>query len=612
MLSILAHRTRTAVLLSAVIAVSGALTFVPPAPLSAASFQIQPVTALLDVGQSLQLRTVNDKGGVRWSSSNAGVATVSTTGLLSGKAAGSATIRATSHKLSAAAAVQVILHIPLVAPTITASPGNQTIASGATATMSVSISGTQPITYQWYIGTSGVTTTPIGGATSSSYTTGALTVTANYWVRVTNAFGAANSTTAVITVTGGAGTTYYVSPSGSDSNSCATATSTTPANEKLTVSAGVTCASAGDVVYIRAGTYTGSLNVIDSQTYTITTGTSGSPITVSAYPGDTVTIQPPANVSGIRFATNTVNYMTVQDLIIDMSNSTAGAHLGGSSGIYISDGQHNIFQRLEVKNNAANGIQTSHTHSNADHNSFLHLSSHDNGSDSSAGNSGYGFYLGTSDLLVDAVDVYNNHGYGIQFTGSTGGGNTVRNSKIHDNSCWNAAGGTSGGGVNFGSVTLGEIDNYLIYNNLIYHNGWNAGTAGTGILVYNNTRTTGIYNNTVYNNNGLGIMVQYEATGNVISNNISYGNVGAGTGNNNLWDYGGGSGSPTTDHNLCNSSCDVNGDPLFTNAGAADFTLQGGSPGIDAGTSHAGTFTTDYAGTTRPVGGAWDIGAYER
>src|SRR5207237_163280 len=84
-------------------------------------------------------------------------------------------------------------------PTITSQPSSQTIASGQTATMSVTASGTG-LSYQWYVGTSGNTGSPIGGATSSSYTTPPLTSTARYWVRVSNAGGFVNSNTATISV----------------------------------------------------------------------------------------------------------------------------------------------------------------------------------------------------------------------------------------------------------------------------------------------------------------------------------------------------------------------------------------------------------------------------
>ena len=59
-----------------------------------------------------------------------------------------------------------------------------------------------PFTYQWYEGTSGTTTTPVG-TNSASFTTPALTATKSYWVRVTstcNGSTSVNSSTATLTV----------------------------------------------------------------------------------------------------------------------------------------------------------------------------------------------------------------------------------------------------------------------------------------------------------------------------------------------------------------------------------------------------------------------------
>src|ERR1044072_840067 len=66
--------------------------------------------------------------------------------------------------------------------------------------MSVVATGTAPLTYQWYVGPSGTTTSPIAGATASSFTTPALSSTTSYWVRVSNASGTADSNTATSTV----------------------------------------------------------------------------------------------------------------------------------------------------------------------------------------------------------------------------------------------------------------------------------------------------------------------------------------------------------------------------------------------------------------------------
>jgi Ig-like domain CHU_C associated len=87
-------------------------------------------------------------------------------------------------------------------PAITQQPSSTTITAGGSATLSVSASGTAPLSYQWYIGTSGTTTSPIPGSTGASVTVSPTTTT-SYWVQVTNSCGTANSNTATVTVTSG-------------------------------------------------------------------------------------------------------------------------------------------------------------------------------------------------------------------------------------------------------------------------------------------------------------------------------------------------------------------------------------------------------------------------
>jgi hypothetical protein len=59
--------------------------------------------------------------------------------------------------------------------------------------------GTTPLTYWWYRGEAGDTSTPVG-TNSASFTTPALTQTTTYWVRVSNSAGSEDSTVATITV----------------------------------------------------------------------------------------------------------------------------------------------------------------------------------------------------------------------------------------------------------------------------------------------------------------------------------------------------------------------------------------------------------------------------
>lgn len=64
---------------------------------------------------------------------------------------------------------------PPVPPTITTQPQSQSIVENDQATLSVVAAGTAPLSYQWYRGTSGDTSNPVG-TDSASFTTPALTL----------------------------------------------------------------------------------------------------------------------------------------------------------------------------------------------------------------------------------------------------------------------------------------------------------------------------------------------------------------------------------------------------------------------------------------------------
>jgi hypothetical protein len=84
-------------------------------------------------------------------------------------------------------------------PTITTQPASETISGGQTANLSVAATSTGSLTYQWYQGSSGDTSTPVG-TNSSSFTSSPLSTSTSYWVKVSNSAGSTNSTTAAITV----------------------------------------------------------------------------------------------------------------------------------------------------------------------------------------------------------------------------------------------------------------------------------------------------------------------------------------------------------------------------------------------------------------------------
>src|SRR4029077_2718367 len=101
-----------------------------------ASVTVSPATASVTVGATTQLTaTPKDANGsalsgrtVTWATSNAAIATVSASGLVTGVAAGSATIRATSEGQSGTSVITVT-NVPVAS--VTVSPATASITVGA-------------------------------------------------------------------------------------------------------------------------------------------------------------------------------------------------------------------------------------------------------------------------------------------------------------------------------------------------------------------------------------------------------------------------------------------------------------------------------------------------
>jgi Ig-like domain CHU_C associated len=108
-------------------------------------------------------------------------------------------------KRAACNADTAAITVTICIPKITAQPAGGMIASGTSKTLSVTATGTPAMSYQWYVGASGNTASPIAGATAASYTTPNLTASATYWVRITCpqqscGTNSINSTAATVTV----------------------------------------------------------------------------------------------------------------------------------------------------------------------------------------------------------------------------------------------------------------------------------------------------------------------------------------------------------------------------------------------------------------------------
>ena len=126
-------------------------------------------------------------------------------------------------------------------PSITGQPSGQTVNAGSSATFTVTASGTGTLTYQWQSrpasGGSWANVSGGTGATSPSYTTGALTSSndgAQYQVVVTNAYGSVTSTAVAVTVNSPPSITGQ--PSGQTVNAGSSATFTVMASGTGTLS----------------------------------------------------------------------------------------------------------------------------------------------------------------------------------------------------------------------------------------------------------------------------------------------------------------------------------------------------------------------------------------
>jgi len=371
-------------------------------------------------------------------------------------------------------------------------------------------------------------------------------------------------------------TTWYVNKSGSDGNSCVTAQSPTDANAKLTIAAGIACASGGgDVVSVGDGTYVENL-ISGWKAGT----TFSNKFQLLAKNSRGAIIRPASGNWVLQFTGSATKYIEINGFVLDGTNvAIDGIKIQDAGGSYAN---HIRIKDCEVKNALHNnGILIA---SQSPGNEIINCDIHDNGDT----DFDHGIYITSADNLVEQNRIYNNAGWGIhQYTGTSNiaNNNIYRKNKIYSNArVLNRGNG----------MIIGGGNNCQVYNNIVYSN------RGGISIQYGSPTGTLVYNNTIYNNNanasGYGIYIDTSSSATVVKNNISYlnslGNI------TNL-------GSGTVQSNQFTSN------PSFVNAGSADFRLLAGSSAIGAGTSLSSIFTDDYIGTSRPQGINWDIGAYE-
>jgi parallel beta-helix repeat protein len=350
---------------------------------------------------------------------------------------------------------------------------------------------------------------------------------------------------------------------------------------------GVGVLTPGDTLCVRGGTYAETLD--DA----IPSGTSWSaPVTVAAYPGESVTIRPNAGADfGLHFVSD--HHVVVSGVIVDATNVTYDAVkvTSGSAGA----AHHIRIERSEIMNAPGQGILVTGNDQGVQYNEFRGLKVHGNGAvcaGFATRDFCHGFYIATSYNVVDGSEIYGNAGWGVQVyqgTANQANGNVVSNNRIHDN----AAAGYRGPGI----VLSSGVGN-TAFNNVVWGN-------NGGIEVAYAVSDAKVFNNTIYANNAnpaynalhddpAGISTA-DCSGVQVTNNVIFGTTA------DVHDYGA----------CLTLTTNLTSDPGFVNAAGLDFHVASGSPAIDTGTT-LGEVPVDADGTPRPQGAAYDIGAYER
>ncbi|MBI5505192.1 MAG: right-handed parallel beta-helix repeat-containing protein [Deltaproteobacteria bacterium] len=392
-----------------------------------------------------------------------------------------------------------------------------------------------------------------------------------------------------------AATDYYVATAGSDA-----ADGLTPGSAWATLQFAADTVLPGDTVHVADGNYAGfNIAAVGSAAQPIVFLAEGSAVAITsdnASTPDGINIENAAYITidgfissgrtraGIRSAVS--NHITVR-------NCTAGTN--GRWGIFTG-----FVDDLLIEDNETFGSIAEH-----------------------------GIYTSNSGdrPVIRRNHVHDNHANGIHMNGdqSMGGDGLISNALVESNVI-HGNGAAGGSGINMDGVTDSVVRNNLLYDN-----------HASGISLYQIDGATGSTGNLVINNTIVNasnarwcVNINTGSTGNRLYNNILYNNHpsrgvitidssslgGFASDYNSLMDRMSSDGDATivtlaTWQSLGYDTHSFTATPAdhFLNP-AGDFHLLGSSPAIDAGTAIDAP-GTDVEGGARPVGGGFDIGAYE-
>ena len=373
--------------------------------------------------------------------------------------------------------------------------------------------------------------------------------------------------------------TYYVATTGDNSNPG------TEAQPFRTIAHAVNTMVAGDTTYVRGGTYSGHVRFRRS-------GRVQAPIKLLNYPGENPIIdfgKTPATVTSedmilLQSGRNTpIGWITIEGFEIQRGWKAIKWHNLHDS-VIRRNWMHDALRGSAIL--AIGGTRVLIDRNRISHNAVVTPGDNETG--------GHGVYLHGSAYTLTNNIFYDNHNFEIQMNGSS---TSAYNPAIHP------------------SPEFAGAANWVIANNTLAYNKNGAGIVVWGSLC-NNAR---IENNIFYENavnkssstpQGVHFTGASSATGIQIRNNHFYASGSGGTvaigvtGATEGVTY-------TQSDNIVNVS-----PPGFVNGGnnalpsSPDWRLRAGSPAIDKGLTLSAV-TTDFTGTARTQGRAYDIGAYE-
>jgi len=535
-----------------------------------ASVSVSPASASVSTGQTTQLTaTPRDASGnplsgrpVSWTTSNGAVATVSSSGLVTGAAAGSATITATSEGKTGTSAITVT-SVPVAS--VTVSPASASVLTGQTVQLTAApkdASG-NPLsgrTVTWSSGNASVATVSSTGLVTG-VTAGSATITATsegqsgtsaVTVVLPNPGDSTLGSALPAPLAASTGAAFYVATTGDDANPG------TLAQPWKTIQKAMNALQPGQIAYVRAGTYEtgGTFGTSNDSQYWSATCTATGPCSIVAYPGEQPIIHGWIKITG--------SYIRLSGFIIEgpLSRDVTSCTERRAMQIEFSGGHDVEISHNEIRNNDYHaGIYLAGVSSIQILANYIH----DNGRFTIANDP----CTGSSTWNVD---------HGIYWSSSSGGASLVAGNVFEHN---------RGHGIQLYPGAL----NVIVTQNTFVTNG------NSGVYISSSSDLVTVIDNIVAFNDRNGQMQIQSGNGNVIMRNVVF--------------------SPNSSYNTIENSTssvitdNTFADPLFVNLSGHDFHLLSGSPAIDRALL-AYSLRYAYDGQVRPQGAAPDIGAYER